>query len=192
MKLSWMFTAFILAFPVVLPAQVTVKGKNYPASLSVEGRSLKLVGAGVRKKWGFSVYAMGAYTESGSCDPQHIIAADEAKLLKLDFLRDVSAEKFRSTMDKSFDDHMPADASQELKDQRAKFVQSLTEDLAENTSVEILYIPGRGTSVKVNDRQIGGVHGGRAFQRLLWDIYFGPKTCCEGLKEGILETCASK
>jgi hypothetical protein len=192
MKLAWIAAAFVLAFPVALPAQVTVKGKTYPASLTVEGKALKLVGAGVRKKWGFSVYSMGVYTESGACDAAQVVDVDEVKYLKLDFLRDVTAEKFRGTIDESFEKHTPAGASDELKNQRATFVASLTEDLAENSSIELTYVPGRGTTAKQKGKQVGGAYAGRGFQKWLWDIYFGPKTCCEGLKEGIFESCAPK
>jgi len=192
MKFVWIAAAFVLSFPVALPAQVTVKGKTYPATLTIEGQSLKLVGAGVRKKWGFSVYAMGAYTESGACNAAQVIDTDEVKYLKIDFLRDVTAEKFRATIDESFEKHQPAGASEDLKNQRATFVASLTEDLAENSSIELTYVPGRGTTAKQKGRQVGGVYAGRGLQKWLWDIYFGPGTCCSGLKEGIFETCSRK
>ena len=142
MKFVWIAAAFVLSFPVALPAQVTVKGKTYPATLTIEGQSLKLVGAGVRKKWGFSVYAMGAYTESGACNAAQVIDTDEVKYLKIDFLRDVTAEKFRATIDESFEKHQPAGASEDLKNQRATFVASLTEDLAENSSINSPTCPG--------------------------------------------------
>lgn len=188
MKAFLVVSALVLALPATAPA-LTVKGKDYGPTMTVEGKTLKLVGAGVRKKWGFSVYAMGVYTESGACDPAKVVDTDELKLLKLDFLRDVSAEKFRTTIDESFDKHMPAGASDELKNQRATFVSTLQEDLAEGTTIELIYVPGKGTIAKIKGKQIGGVYGGRGFQRVLWDIYFGPKTCCEGLKEGVFESC---
>ena len=193
MKFAWIVTAVVLAFPVAAPAQVTTNGKTYPATVSVEGKDLKLVGAGLRKKFGIAkVYTMGVYTEAGACDAGQVIATDEVKYLKLDFLRSVSAEKFRDTMQESFEKHTPAGASEELKNQGALFVSSLTEDLTEGAIVELTYVPGKGTTAKVKGKQVGSAYAGRGFQKWLWDIYFGPKTCCEGLKDDVFESCGKK
>ena len=81
-----------LCLPLVALA-VTVEGNTYPKTVTIEGKTLKLVGAGLREKWVFDVYTMGAYTESGSCNTSTLITANEPKCLRINMLRDVSAEK---------------------------------------------------------------------------------------------------
>ena len=88
MKTLLVALSLLLAVPA-FAQDVEVKGKKFGPTVSVDGKDLKRVGAGLRKKWGFSVYAMGVYTEGGACDAGQVIKAEEAKYLRLDFLRDV-------------------------------------------------------------------------------------------------------
>ena len=64
-----------LALPLDAPA-LEIQGHDYPNALTVEGKALKLVGVGLREKWFFKVYTMGAYTESGKCDPTDLVNAE--------------------------------------------------------------------------------------------------------------------
>jgi hypothetical protein len=52
----------------------------------------------------------------------------------------------------------------------------------------VRYTPESGTIMKQNGKQIGKFVG-KAFQTVLWDIYFGDNTCCSGLKESVFKSC---
>lgn len=166
---------------------LTVEGHSYEPNVTVGGQGVKLIGAGVRQKWFSDVYVMAAYTASGKREPSVMINADEPKYLRLDMLRDVAAEKMATTIGESFDKHMPADASPELKDQRAQFESYFKEDCTKGTVLEFIYVPGTGTIFKQNGKQLGAPLAGQAFSKVLWDIYFGELTCCIALKESILK-----
>ena len=183
--------AVLWSMPSAAPG-LTVQDKEYQATVTEGGKTLKLVGAGVRKKWGFKVYTMGAYSESGSCDAESIVGKDEAKYLRLVMLRNVSAEKMGNTISESFKEHMPAGGSAELKQQGETFKGYFKDECSEGTVLEFTYVPGTGTTLKQNGKVLGPVLTGSAFHHVLWDIYFGKDTCCSGLKEGILETCTAK
>ncbi len=58
--------ALLLLVPTMALA-LKVEGNAYPKEVSIQGKQLKLVGAGLREKWFFDVYSMGAYTERGAC-----------------------------------------------------------------------------------------------------------------------------
>ncbi len=171
------------------PEPVTVSGHTYAVTLPSGQTTLKLIGAGLRKKWFVDVYVLAAYTESGRCSPQTIIDAEEPKYLRIDMLRDVSAEKMASTIGEAFAAHMPADARPELKAQRDAFLASLREKLTTGTALDFTYVPGQGTVVRQNGRQLGETLVGPAFAHVLWDIYLGPESCCKGTKEQILRSC---
>ncbi|NMB75309.1 MAG: hypothetical protein GYA21_09280 [Myxococcales bacterium] len=171
---------------------ITVEGHDYPATVTIDGKTMKLVGAGKRKKWFVGVYTMGAYSESGKCDPKALVAADEPKYLKLKMLRDVSAEKMANTISESFKEHMPKNPSAELKKQSDVFMNYFKDECKEGTVLEFFYLPGTGTSLKQNGKELGPVLAGAEFARVLWDIYFGEDTCCSGLKEQIFECCGLK
>lgn len=185
----------LVALSILVPATalaLTVEGTRYEDTATVEGKTLKLVGAGLREKWFFDVYTMGVYTESGTCDPVKLIKADEVKYLRLNMHRDVSAEKMSSTIGESFEEHMPKNASSELKQQRKTFESYFKNECKEGNVIEFIYVPGKGTIMKQNGKTMGPVLAGKAFQEVLWDIYFGKDTCCDDLVEDIIESCKKK
>ncbi len=53
------------------------------------------------------VYSMGAYVEHRTCDPARLVESDEAKVLRLHFVRDVGADEMRENTKKSFDKRTP-------------------------------------------------------------------------------------
>jgi hypothetical protein len=178
----------LLALPVAARA-VTVEGKQYPPVTAVAGAKLKLIGAGLREKWMFDVYAMAAYSASGDCGTKKIVGADEAKYIRLDMLRDVSAEKMRDAIAESFDTNMPANASAELKGQRDTFFSYFKKDMTEGTRLEFTYVPGTGVSVEQNGVKLGPPLAGIEFQKVFWSMYFGPKTCCADLRKQVIAGC---
>jgi hypothetical protein len=181
----------VVAFALVpmIALGVTVEGNSYPATVTIEGKTLKLIGAGLREKWWVDVYTMGVYTESGSCAASDMINRDEPKYLRLDMKRDVSAEKMSSTIGESFGDHMPKNASAELRQQRKTFESYFKAECTEGTRLEFFYQPGVGTSLKQNGKEMGPPLTGADFAKVLWDIYFGEESCCDDLKQQVLKTC---
>ena len=168
---------------------LTVEGKTYEDTLSTGGKTLYRLGAGLREKWMLDVYVMAAYSESGKCDPTTIIESDEAKVLRLDMLRDVSAEKMAATIGGAFVEHMPKYASPELAAQRKTFESYFKSECTKGTTLEFTYLPGIGTTLKQNGAALGPPLTGRAFMTVLWDIYFGKASCCEDLRDQILKGC---
>lgn len=179
----------MLAVPALA---LTVEGKNYQPTITVEDTTLNLVGAGLRKKWFFDVYTMGVYSESGSCDTTALIKDEEVKYMRIDMLRSVSAQKMAETLGEAFKNHMPKDASDELKKQQQDLMSDFKDECKEGTNIEFSYVPGVGTTFKQNGKPMGETFAGKDFQLVLWDIYLGTDTCCGGLKEGVLKSCKKK
>jgi hypothetical protein len=181
-----------LGLALALPAgalAVKVAGNKYPAQVSVGGKQLKLVGAGLREKWFFDVYTMGVYSESGGCGAAAQINADEVKYLRIDMLRDVEAAKMASTLKEAFDNNTPAGAPAKLKQQVRKFLGYFKTECTAGTKLEFTYIPGTGTTLKQNGKRLGPPLDGKAFADVLWSCYFSTKTCCPDLKQQILSHC---
>lgn len=183
------FAAFALILIPCLAFAVTVEGNKYPATVTIDGKTMKLIGAGLREKWWVDVYTMGAYTTSGSCKTSDMINKDEPKYLRLDMLRDVSAEKMSSAIAESFSEHMPKNASAKLKQQRKTFQAYFKKECTEKSKLEFFYLPGKGTLLKQNGKAMGPVLEGVDFIRVFWDIYFGKDSCCDDMKAQILKTC---
>ena len=163
---------------------------KFPATLKVSGKPLKRVGNGIREKYFLKVYAIGTYSESGSCDPQTIISAEETKLIRLEFLRDLSAEKFTASLSEAFDRALPA-GDNELKAQVAQFMGWFKSEGKEGATYEFTYKAGKGTMLNHNDKTLGQIPG-KKFSDLLWGIYYGDKTCCEDLRDELIKSCKSE
>ena len=65
-------------------------GATLPDTLNAGGKILKLNGLGLRKKAVFKVYVGGLYLESPSKDAAAILASDQAKAIRMHFLRDLT------------------------------------------------------------------------------------------------------
>ena len=174
----------LLAAPVA--HALNVEGREFAPAVTVDGKALKLVGAGVREKWFFKVYAMAAYSTSGACSASSLVNADEPKYLRIEMLRSVDAAKMGSTIGEAFDEHMPKDASPALRSQRATFQGYFTKACSEGSVLEFLYDPAVGTTFRQNGQSMGSPLAGREFARVLWDIYFGTDSCCDTLKASVL------
>lgn len=169
----------------------TFEGVEYAPTLQVGGRTLKLVGVGMREVTVFhvDVYSLGAYVENRTCDPARLVESDEAKVLRLHFVRDVGADKMRENMEKSFRARTPPDAPDDLKRRIRDFVGLFGIEAKDGMDVEVRYLPGEGTRVLVEGRQRGATVPGHDFIRVLWDIYFNQDTCCPSLRQGVLKSC---
>ncbi|MCP4680581.1 MAG: hypothetical protein GY854_34885 [Deltaproteobacteria bacterium] len=180
----------LLAFTSIPAASsaLTIEGNDYPETVTVAGKQLKLVGAGMRVKWFLDVYTMGAYTVSGSCSIGAIRNKDEVKYLRINMLRTVSKKNMAKALNEALTNNTPKNASDELKKQIAVFV-SYVDRCPKGTLMEMVYIPGKGTALKHNGKQHGAYVPGKAFAKVLWDCYFSPKTCCKSLKSDILKSC---
>ena len=123
--------ALLASFTVPLSAQTqTVEGNRYPDTVEAGGQTLTLVGAGLRERWWFDVYTMGAYAEHRSCDPQVLIATDRAKSLRIDLLRDVDAKTMAGTLEDAFERNLPLDVPLGLQSQVDTFLGHFRKDLA--------------------------------------------------------------
>src|SRR5512144_2908913 len=91
--------AVALATPA-LPREVA--GVQFPDTVSVGGRELRLNGAGIRTKFFAKVYAGALYLAEPSSDADAIVAADLPKRVRMVFLRDVDRKKILETYREGF------------------------------------------------------------------------------------------
>lgn len=168
-----------------------LEGTRYDETITVAGGPLRLIGVGLREATflKIDVYSFGAWARTKTCDLALMRDADEVKRLQMDFVRDVPADKMHDTMKENFATQTPRDASASLKERVRQFLGTFDKDIAEGTSVQVDYVPGEGTRVRIGGRQVGAPIPGADFMRVVWAIWFGRETCCPGLVEGIRGSC---
>ncbi|MBN2528685.1 MAG: chalcone isomerase family protein [Deltaproteobacteria bacterium] len=188
------FSVFVLS--LTLAICVTISGQADsapPKTKTVAGKSLKLLGTALREFLFIDIYKLSAYSESGDCKQSSVIYNSEIKLLVLAMKKTIPKERLVSTLKETFMDNLPQGKdNSELKGKIETFLSYFSNDIKKGSYVEILYLPGRGTMLKQNGAQLGQVTKGKGFADLVWRSYFGPNTCCPGLKSDILKECKSE
>src|SRR6266540_7440450 len=79
-----------------------VAGVRMPDTITVEGKTLKLNGIGLRKKMMFKVYVAGLYVETPTKSPEAIISSDQARRMDLHVLRSLKAAQVTEAIEEGF------------------------------------------------------------------------------------------
>jgi hypothetical protein len=158
-------------------------GVNMPETFSVGDKTLKLNGLGLRKKAIFKVYVGGLYLEAPSKDAAAILASDQARAVRMSFLRDVSKAQLKDAFAEGFE----ANAKEKAAAQKAAIdkLYTLIPDMKETQILSFAYVPGKGTIVSQNEKELGVIEG-KEFAEALFALWLGPKPPSEDLKKGML------
>jgi hypothetical protein len=143
---------------------------------------LKLNGLGLRKKAVFKVYVGGLYLESPSKDAGAILAADQAKAIRMHFLRDLTKAQLVEAFQEGFEANVKDRAPQKAAFDR---MLALVPDVKEGSTLTLAYLPGKGTTLSAGSQALG-VFDGKGFADAVFAIWLGPKPPSEDLKKGML------
>ncbi|HOU54075.1 MAG TPA: chalcone isomerase family protein [Myxococcota bacterium] len=164
-------------------------GRVFPDTLERAGKTLHLVGLGLREKYTFDVFVLGMYTEDGACDPGAMIRDDRVKVLRQEFVRTVSARRLEGETRKVTEPRMPPELTEADRQQAETFIAMMRTEVRDGTVIEMTYVPGEGTRVTQDGRPLGPPLKGKRFQELLWDSYLGPESFCPKTRDQVLRSC---
>jgi hypothetical protein len=175
--------ALCAAVPSRPAAARELAGVTMPETLSVGDKTIKLNGLGLRKKVMFKVYVGGLYLETPSKDAAAILASDQARAVRMTFLRDVDKGKMKDAFVEGFE----ANAKEKATAQKAAVekLYELIPDMKEGQTLSFSYLPGKGTTVSHGDKALGLIEG-KEFAEALFALWLGPKPPSEDLKKGML------
>ena len=159
-----------------------LEGATLADTLTAGGKTLKLNGLGLRKKAMFKVYVGGLYLESPSKDAGAILASDQSKAIRLHFLRDLKKGQLVEAFQEGFDANAKDKAAQKAAFDK---MLALVPDVKEGSTLTFTYLPGKGTTLQVADKELG-VFEGKGFADAVFSIWLGPKPPSEGLRKGML------
>ena len=163
---------------------VELAGVTVPDRVEVAGQSLKLQGAGIRKKFIFKVYVGALYLATPTSDPAAAVGADEPKRITMVFVRSVGEKKLRGAFEDGF-----FKAAQErldaLKPRIDRFLSFFAGGVEKGDEITLTYVPGKGTVVAVRGQEKGVIEG-KDFMEALWGIWLGEAPADSGLKKAML------
>ena len=160
-----------------------VAGVKMPDTITVEGKTLKLNGMGLRKKVVFKVYVAGLYVETPSKDAAQLVSSDQVKRMQLSVLRSLKASQVTEAIEEGFEKNSKAQMGA-LKDRLRKF-SGMFADVVEGDQILMTYIPGKGVSVSIKGAEKGTVEG-KDFADALFSVWLGANPVQEDLKKALL------
>jgi len=179
--------AAVLVVSAVSPLGTTalageLSGVTLPDTLKAGEKTLKLNGLGLRKKAVFKVYVGGLYLESPSKDAGAILTADQAKAIRMHFVRDLTKAQLVEAFQEGFEANVKDRAPQKAAFDR---MLALVPDVKEGSTLTFAYVPGKGTTLSAGSKELG-VFEGKGFADAVFAIWLGPKPPSEDLKKGLL------
>jgi hypothetical protein len=177
----------LLAFGLSLAAAHALAGEVAGVKLAdsavVEGKTLKLNGAGLRKKMVFKVYVAGLYLENTARDAAAIVSSEQVKSMRLHILRSLEAGKITEAIAEGFEKNSKAQMGA-LRPRLEKF-NAMFPNVKEGDEIIMTYVPGKGTSVTAKGAEQGVIEG-KDFADALFSVWLGANPVQEDLKKALL------
>lgn len=185
MQLSIYAAILLLAGSAVA---ATAGGQPFDDSLRLQGKELRLNGAGVRYKAIFSVYSAGLYLGEKHRRPAEIYAVPGPKRMRIVMLRGVNADEFGQAFLAGIEQNVDKAERTRLAEPLARFGQlfSAIPELKKGDALALDFIPGQGTTVSLNGRQVGEVIAEPHFYTMLLKIWLGERPADTKLKSALL------
>ena len=162
-----------------------IGGVKLPDQVTLEGRTLKLNGAGIRAAkilLTFNVYAAGLYLENQIHDGDAIASSDQLKSIQMVFMRDVSGKQMADAFQEGFEKNCVAGCA-ELKPYIGK-LQGLLKDMKKGETMAYHFLPN-GVELVIRGQKAGTI-GDKAFTRQLIRCWIGKNPPNPELKEGLV------
>jgi hypothetical protein len=160
-----------------------VSGVSLPETTTVDGKTLKLNGMGLRKKMVFKVYVAGLYLETPSKDAAALISSDQIKRIQLSVLRNLSGAQVAEAIEEGFEKNSKASLGL-LKARLEKF-ETMIPNVEKGDQILLTYVPGKGTVVSAKNVEKGVIEG-KDFADALFSVWLGGNPVQEDLKTALL------
>lgn len=186
--LAYTGTLSLICAALLCPTDATAAecaGVRFTENLEVSGQKLVLNGMGLRESTVFkiNVYVAALYVKDNTTDGEAIASAEEAKVLRLQFLSDVSRAKLRKAIVEGFKStsasHWPT-----LEKRAAEFF-ALLPAFEKGQSLSLSYEPGVGLHVKAPGKGSAVIEG-LDFSSALFRVWLGEHPASKKLKKGLL------
>jgi len=175
---------FALCALLTLPALPKEReGVTAPPVVEVAGKSLHLMGMGLRKKMWFKVYLASFYLERPTDDGAQAISSDQTKQVRMHMLRDLERDKIVEAVQEGFQKNSGPDMPR-LQDRLGQFLKAIP-DLKGGQQIVITYLPGSGTVVKAGRGEEITIPG-KDFADALFSVWLGNHPVDDDLKGEML------
>ncbi|MEP6993290.1 MAG: chalcone isomerase family protein [Acidobacteriota bacterium] len=163
---------------------IEVAGVKVPDTVTVEGKTLKLNGAGLRKKYGVvKVYVAALYLETPSKDAAAAISSSEVKSVRLFILRSLKGSQVSEAISEGFE----RNSKEQLPKLNARLetMKQMIPEVKDGDEIAFTWVPEKGVQVLVRGTDRGSIEG-RDFADALFSVWLGPNPAQDDLKKALL------
>ena len=183
MKKLILIIAVLFSFEMMHSQNREIVGVTFPPAVKAKETSMYFNGCGLREKYTLDLYVAGLYLTNTSMDAKKIINDDEAQAIKIVIISSkVTRDKFNESVREGFEN---ATAGKASKEQINKFKSYFADPFKVGDEILMIYKPGKGVAVIINDKMKGAMPG-LEFKKALFAIWLGDKPASGKLKKGML------
>jgi len=180
----------LLALPLQAAA-LTLEGIRIPERIVFQDVTFSLNGAGVRKKFFVEAYVACLYLTDPSEDPEYVLAADEPQTITLHIVSDLVTRK-RLAKAAERDMRKVYGSLESIQPQVDKFMGLFADEVAKGDVFKLVYLPGAGTRVIKNERELAVIPG-LNFKKALFGVWLSAKNpAVDGLRKDLFDREASR
>ncbi len=165
-------------------------GVEFPIQTSAYGKTFTITGAGVRKRWGFKVYAIASYYEAGQLNKGRDIATqlimdNASKLVTMQLVRNLEAAKLRDAFAEGLAKTLPNYAANPALKRDVDTLLNAFTDVKTGDKLQLIWIQGGDVYVTFK-----GAERARFKNALLasgiWQIWLGSNPVSTDLKKSLV------
>ena len=181
-----LYALILLLISASMASALTIKGVNFVDETTIGQKKIYLNGVGIRKTFFKTFYACALYLPHPTSSGEKAIKVDSGKEIVLHVLMSKLSKK---DIVKSWDDGFFNNSQEKLyilQERITTFNTFFTKDLVANDRITFRYIPGLGTTIKINNETKGTIPGSD-FMQALWAIWLGTNPVDSNMKNGMLD-----
>jgi hypothetical protein len=163
-------------------------GVKFAPTAQVAGTPLVLNGAGIRYKFVVKVYAAGLYMATKANNTAAALAVPGPKRVQVTMYRDIDANELGRLFTRGMQDNAPKDEFSRLIPGTIKLADifSQRKKLLNGETFSVDFVPGQGTMVLVNGKQLGETIKEPEFFNAMLRIWLGDNPADNPLKDALL------
>lgn len=171
------------------PSQgATLEGQHFDDTIALSDRTLRLNGLGLRGVAWIKAFVAGLYLPAPTKDVAQALSMPGPKRIRLKIMLDAPSHELTKSLTGRIADHEPAEVQQQLAERLpklAKLIDGLG-DLHDGDTLDLDFVPDKGTHLRFNDKAVGLPVGGEDLYRAILKIFVGDHPVDRRMKQGLM------
>ena len=166
----------------------TLDGQQFDDTAVLSDRTLRLNGLGLRGVAWVKAFVAGLYLPAPTRDSVQVLTMPGPKRLRLKIMLDAPSHELTKSLTSRIARNETEAAQVQMEDRLTRLAAHLDSmgDLHVGDTIDIDFVPERGTVLRLNERFVGTPVVGDDLYRSVLKIFVGDKPVDKRLKEGLL------